>query len=317
MKASAIRAYGGIDQINIEDLPRSEPGAGEVRIRVICSSVNPFDVVRCSGKLKLVYPVDFPITLGLDVAGIVDALGTGTQAFSIGDAVFGSSTPKISGCHAEYVCLPETRIANLPSTASFSDAASLPCVALTALQSLRNKAHLKNDARVLVNGGSGGVGSVTIQIAKALGAGSVTAVSRDKNENYCRSLGADRYVDYQQQNFTQIDEQWDVIIDAAAQSDYCHCRNALTREGLYITTVPGPGVLFAKLITKLSSKTADFIIIEPNTADLETIAKMVDNGELQPQVGQEVPLSQIADAYAALQRGDHRGKITVRVAPDP
>lgn len=317
MKASVISAYGGIDRLKIENVPLPSPGPGEVRIRIISSSINPFDIARRTGELKMIYPVWFPATLGLDAAGIVDAIGVGVEDFLIGDAVFGSSTPKVSGCHAEYVCLSANRIAKLPSSASFSEAASLPCVALTALQSLRDKAHMKSGARVLVNGGSGGVGSVTIQVAKVLGAESVTAVSSGKNEAYCRSLGADGFIDYKQQDFTQVSQQWDVIMDAAARSSYCQCRNALPRSGIYITTVPGTGVFLAWLCTRFSSRRAEFIIIRPNTVDLQAVARMVDDGELKPQVTQEFALEEIAEAYAVLEDGDHHGKITVRVASDP
>src|SRR5262249_40382873 len=213
MKAAVYRRYGPPEVIQIEDVERPVPKDNEVLIKVRAASVNPLDCGLMKGK-----PHSFRILFGLrkprltrpgvDVAGQVESCGRNVAQFKPGDEVFGSCR----GAFAEYVCTSESKLATKPDNVTFEQAASVPVAGFTALQGLRDKGHIQPGQKVLINGAAGGVGTFAVQIAKSFGA-EVTGVCSTRNSEMVRSIGADRVVDYSQEDFTESGYCYDLIFD--------------------------------------------------------------------------------------------------------
>lgn len=252
MKAIAYHNFGSPDVLQCEDIERPVPKSNEVLIKVRAASVNPLD----RGELKGV-PFIFRIALGLrkpdatrpgrpgvDVAGLVEAVGTNVTQFKPGDEVFGVciSNPHNSGvkvwvheqgAFAEYACAPESTLVLKPGNVTFEQAAAVPIAALTALQGLRDKGNIQPGQKVLIHGAGGGVGTFAVQIAKSFGA-DVTGVSRTSSVEMVRSIGADRVIDYIQEDFTKSGQRYDLIFDCYASHPLSACRRVLNPRGVYV-----------------------------------------------------------------------------------
>jgi NADPH:quinone reductase-like Zn-dependent oxidoreductase len=320
MKAAVIDAYGGSDRLQVREVPEpGEPGPGQVRLRMRAASVNPIDWKMRRGGLRLVMPARFPLTLGHDAAGEVDAIGPEVTRFQVGDAVFGVVDPRSpGGSHAEMALARDSSLAAMPQALSFEEAAALPVAGLTALQALRDRGELVAGETVVVNGASGGVGHLAVQIAHTVGA-QVTGTARRANLDFVRSLGTHEAIDYEEEDFAGRDDAWDVIFDVAGTRTYQDCEPSLSRGGgIYVTTEIGPRSFLNGIFTGVAGlfgqkRRARWITIQPKAEDLAFLARLVEQGRLRPEVHEVFPLSRIREAHDLGERGGVRGKIVIRV----
>ena len=318
MKAAVIERYGAVA---VEDVARPEPAEGEVLVRVRASSVNAADWYGYTGRPwagRAMMGVRRPkrTRAGSDFAGLVEAVGGGVQRFAPGDEVFGWA----AGAYAEHVAAGDA-VARKPGNLSFDEAAAVPLAGLTALQGLRDHGRLRPGHRVLVNGASGGVGTLAVQIAKALDA-QVHAVCSTRNVEQARALGADRVFDYSREDFTRSGERYDLLFDNAGNRSWAAMRRALSPTGT-VVLVGGPrsnrllgplGHLMRVLIvSRLGSRRAAFFIARPNGDDLATLAELVEAGRVSPVVEERYALADIGAALRRMGEGHLRGKLVVTV----
>jgi NADPH:quinone reductase-like Zn-dependent oxidoreductase len=320
MKAAVIDGYGGSGRLQIREVPEpAAPGPGQVLLRVRAAGINPVDWKIRQGSLRLVMPVKFPAVLGGDVAGEVEAVGPEVTRFQPGDAVYGGADPRsLGGAYAERVLTRESSLAVKPASLSFEAAAALPVAAMTALQALRDKGELAAGEAVVINGASGGVGHLAVQLAAALGA-RVSGVSSHRNLDFVRSLGAQEAIDYEEEDFAGRDGAWDVIFDALGNRSYQDCEPSLASDGgIYVTTAVGPRPLLNALFTGLSGlfgqkKRARWIVAKPTTEDLTLLARLVDQGRVRPVIQEVFPLEEAGRAHDLSETGRVRGKLVLRV----
>jgi len=320
MKAAAIDGYGGSDRLTVRDMPDpGPPGSGQVLLRVRAASVNPVDWKIRKGGLRLVMPAKFPLVLGYDVAGEVVEIGPEVTRFQPGDAVFGGVyVRRQGGSYAELALAQESALALKPQALSFEEAAAVPMAGLTALQALRDKGELGSGEKAVINGASGGVGHLGVQIASALGA-RVTAVTGSVNLDFVRSLGADEAIDYDEEDFTGRDETWDVIFDAVGSRTYADCEPVLSRDGgVYVSTLGGPKLMIWIGLTTLGAlfgqrKRARLVLCKFKAEDLAFLARLAEQRKLRPVIQEVFPLEEIGKAHDLSESGHVRGKIVVRV----
>lgn len=308
----------GLEALELRDaaMPAIEPH--QVLLRVHASSVNPADWYRVTGPLFARVPnLRKPkrAEVGSDVAGRVEAVGGDVTEFQPGDEVFGTTL----GAWAEYAPAREVRLVPKPADVSFEEAAAVPIAATTALQALRDKGRVQPGQKVLINGASGGVGTYAVQIAKALG-GDVTAVCSTANVELARSLGADRVVDYTQEDFTKLGERHDLMLDIAGSRRFSEVRRVLTPEATIVVvgakmSNKGIGPLSHVVRMRLGSlgrsQRVTFFIAQINKEDLAVLRELLTSGKVKSVIDRRYELSRTADALQYLGEGHARGKIVI------
>lgn len=330
MKAARIHTYGEADGIRIDDVPVPEPKGDEVRIRVAATSVNPVDCKLRSGTHRAVVRWKLPHTLGLDVSGVVDAVGPRATKFRLGDRVFSSPSHAHEGTSAEFVCVPENEVALAPTSIPLADAAALPLVALTAWACLVDTAKLQGGEKLLVMNASGGVGSVAVQLGKAFGA-EVSATCSSRNAELVRSLGATRIVDYRSERAAEVLSPQDVVLVGVGGTgiDEAH---AAARKGARIAAIVGDmpeyverygpvfgaiaagfGMLRHRVRGALRGRMVRHVVRASDGAALAKIAALVDEGKLRPVIDSRFDLDRLADAHRHLEKGHAVGKVIVDV----
>lgn len=318
MKAAVIQGYGGTDQFEIQDLPCPEPGSGEILIRLRAAGVNPLDWKIRQGKLRYVMPARFPLVLGFDAAGVVEAVGPEVTGFEPGDRVYAYLDRRHGGAYAGFAVTREAVAAPIPESLSFEEAAAIPLASLTALQALRDKGEVQPGDEVLINGASGGVGHFAVQIARILGA-RVTAVASGPHREMLLALGADRFIDYQEEDFLERDETYRIIFDVVGNLSFQECDPLLAEHGVYITTQTGPGAWLSSVKTSFAAgfseeaRKSRVIVVHPDGADLDEISGWVTRGLLRPAIDQVFPLEEIGKAHEAVESGHTRGKVVIRI----
>jgi NADPH:quinone reductase-like Zn-dependent oxidoreductase len=322
MKAVVRNTYGSPDVLELEQIDKPEPGDDEVLVRVRAFSVNPADWYTLTGPLVARVPNGLrrpkDKRLGVDYAGQVEAVGPNVTEFRPGDEVFGGRT----GAFAEYVCARADRgVVPKPENVTFEEAAAVPIAALTALQGLRDKGHVRPGQRVLINGASGGVGTFAVQIAKALGA-EVTGVCSTRNVDIVRSIGADHVIDYTKDDFTRDDRRYDLILDVAGSKSWSELRRVLEPHGRVVIVgaqksdgALGPlgHIIKLRVASLRGSQKAVFFISKFNKADMQTLRELLESGKVKPVVDRRYDLAQVADAFRYLEEGHAQGKIVVTV----
>ncbi len=308
MKAVRIHEYGNRDVLAFEDASMPSITSNEVLVKVIAASVNPVDWKIREGYLKEMISYSMPLTLGWDVSGVVTAVGADVTRFRVGDAVYSRPDIKRNGTYAEYIAIRESEIAHKPLTISHNEAASLPLAGITAWEVLITTAQLSAGQKVLIHAGSGGVGSLAVQLAKSRGA-YVIATTSGKNRAFVESLGADEVIDYQTQQFTEILQDVDVVFDTLGGDIQESSWSVLKQGGILVSIVSPPAEEKAR---ELGVRCA-FVFIEPNAYILEQLAKLVEQGKLRPIVGAEFALKDIAKAHALSESGRTVGKIVLYV----
>jgi NADPH:quinone reductase-like Zn-dependent oxidoreductase len=325
MKAVVRRRWGRPrDVAELDEVAKPALQDDEVLVRVRASSINRSDYYSFGELAVLMRPMiggflrpknEF---LGGDFAGIAEAVGKNVLDVRRGDEVYGVR----SGAFAEYVSV-KTAVARKPANLSFEEAAAVPVAALTALEAVRDHGRLRPGQRVLVNGASGGVGSFAVQLARALGAGHVTAVCSARNVERARALGADTVLDYAQADYTRSGERFDLIVDVAGTHSWGQNLRVLVPGGtLVLAGMPtgnhltGPLGRLARLwLTSRirRGRRLVFFVCKPNRANLATLRELIEEGKVRPPVDRIYPLAEVVDALEAMGEGHTQGKLVVRV----
>lgn len=322
MKAIVYYKYGSPDVLELREIDKPAVADDEVLVRIHASSVNPTDwygmiglyIARLDGGLSK--PKD--PRLGVDFAGVVEAVGANVSQFRPGDEVFGGR----SGAFAEYVTIREQRgIAPKPVNITFEQAAAVPVAALTALQGLRDKGQLQPGQKVLINGASGGVGTFAVQIARAFEA-EVTAVCHTRNVDLVRSLGADYVVDYTREDFTRSGRRYDLMLDIAGSRSWSECRRVLNPRAIFVI-VGGPKtnrwigplshVIKLRLAALRASQRVVFFVANLNKEDLVVMQELLEAGKVTPVIDRRYKLSELPEAMRYLGTGHARGKVIITV----
>ncbi|MCW5718929.1 MAG: NAD(P)-dependent alcohol dehydrogenase [Bauldia sp.] len=323
MRAMTLARYGTPDVFHLGTMPSPEPKAGEVLVRIHATAATPSDCAMRLGRplvIRLFAGLRRPKAsiLGDVFAGEVVAVGPGATKFRPGDAVYGTAAPG-TGTYAELLCLSENGpIARKPDGLSFSEAAGISDGVVTALPFLRDHGRVGPGQRVLVNGASGAIGSIAVQLAKHFGA-EVTGVCSTRNVDLVRSLGADHVIDYTTTDFTAARNAYDVIFDAVGKSSFARAGRALKPGGRYLTTVPTFGAVAQGLRTRLfGSRRAVFAMTglrsgPAKAADLHFANGLIEAGQLRAVTDRTYPLSRLAEAHAYVETGHKRGSVVIAV----
>jgi len=312
VKAVEYDRYGSTEVLQLRDVPRPRVRRGEVLVRVHAAALNPKDVLVRSGKFRLLSGRHFPKRVGFDWAGEVEEAGPDVKGVAPGARWYGMLDGWQGGACAEYLAARLAESAPMPVALDYEQAAALPLAASTALQALRDVARLVPGMRVLINGGSGGVGSAAIQIARLLGA-HVTATASGEGVELCRRLGADSVIDHRAQDALSSPEPYDVVFDVFGNLRPAGARRALTRGGVHVSTVLRRDVLLATVLTRFASRRSRLVAVRPRARDLAVLSGWVEVGKLRPVVREVFALDRIAEAEAAAATKHTRGKIVVRI----
>lgn len=314
IKAIQFHQYGSPDVLRYETVDPPEVGPDYLLVDVEAAGVNPVDWRFRKGQMKWYdWFSDFPRIPGSDLAGEVLETGGNVENFEPGQHIFAMLSPLSSGTYAEQALVPADNAAIIPAQLSQVEAASLPLVALTSLQALRDHAALSQGEHVLINGASGGVGTLAVQMAKAWNT-TVTGVCSDRNLEFVESLGADRVIDYNEEDFADHADTYDVIYDAFGNRTLSKVRNALRTGGRYVTTDIRPPQWLDVLVSRIKpGPRADVVVVDPDGDDLRDIAKMVAAGDLKPIVDRTYPLRKASEAHRYSETRRARGKIVLEV----
>ncbi len=316
MRALTYAGYGSSGRLAIRDLAVPRPGRGEVLVQVRAAALNPKDVFTLKGRFRLLSSRRFPKIVGLDFAGEVAAAGPGRVALRSGDAVYGflSGFSAVRGTMAEQVVVPAGWLAAKPRRASFDEAAAIALAGSTALQALRDVARLRPGDRILIHGASGGVGALAIQLAKLYGA-HVTSTSGAASLERCRALGADEALDRDAGDFLTRLRDLRVVLDVFGNLSLSRVRPALRPGGVFVTTVPSRRIVLDTVRTALGTVRARLVSVQPRTADLELLARYVDDGRLRPQIDRVFPFDEAVEAVRHVEARRAHGKVVVSIGP--
>jgi NADPH:quinone reductase-like Zn-dependent oxidoreductase len=308
MKAVRVHKFGSPEVISIDDLPKPEPGRGEVVVRVKAAGIGPWDGLIRSGKSVLPHPL--PFTLGSDLSGEVDSVGAGVENLKIGDDVFGVTNERFTGAYAEYAVARAAMLAPKPKRLNHTHAASVPVVAVTAWQMVFDCAQLSSGQAVLVHGGAGNVGGYAVQLAKRAGA-VVIATASVENDSYVRRLGADGVIDCRVRRFEERVKEIDAVLDTVGGETLDRSYGVLKRGGIVVSSATQP----SKEKAEHYGVRAVFFLVQVTTERLKMIGEMLDAGALQSEVGEVLWLDEARRGHEMLEGAPHRrGKIVIKVA---
>src|SRR5256886_5883977 len=312
MKAIVVHEFGGPEVLRYEDTPKPAPKENEMLIRVIAAGVNPVDDGLRSGHYSKYFGPKPPFTPGSDIAGVVEKTGVQITKLKVGDAVYAYLDLDRGGGYAEYGLANEKEAALKPNSLTFEEAAATPIVALTAWQALIDTAKLSPGQTVLIHGGSGGVGTFAIQIAKARGA-KVLATASTPNQELLKQLGADVAIDYTKQKFEDVAKDVDVVLDSVGKDTLARSYGVVKKGGFIATLVSR---LDQAELDKRGIRGAS-ISVKPDANELAEITKLIDERKIKPIVSLVLPLSDAAKAQEQAATFHTRGKIVLKVAEEP
>jgi NADPH:quinone reductase-like Zn-dependent oxidoreductase len=310
MMAIVAHEYGAPDVLKLEQVPRPEPKEDEALVHVIASGVNPADPLTLSGKYAREFGTHLPLIPGYDIAGVVDKMGANITKLKVGDAVYGY--PTFGGGWADYVTVKEWEVAAKPTSLNFVEAAAVPMGALTAWQALVDVAKLQPGQTILIHGGSGGVGSFAVQIAKVRGA-RVIATASTANQDLLKQLGAEVVIDYTKTRFEDIAKDVDAVLDSVGKEILTRSYGVVKKGGIVMSLVARPD---PAQLEKLGIRGAG-ISVHPDAEDLTEIARLIDAGKIKPIVTQVLPLSEAISAQRQAATHHTRGKLVLKIADEP
>ena len=333
MKAALIDRYGSNEVVRVGDLAVPTMGDADLLVRVHAASVNPLDAKTRDGKLKTLLKYRFPLVLGNDLSGVVSDVGARVTRFKKGEAVYARLDKDRIGAFAEFAVVREGAAALKPANATFEEAASLPLVALTAWQALVEIGKLSANQRVLIHAGSGGVGSVAIQLARHLGATVFTTVGQ-RNVELVKRLGADVPIDYRSARFEDVATDCDVVLDSAGGETLVRSFECVKAGGVVVSIGSTPSAAFARswglnpiivlAISVMSRKATaaarrhnaryEYLFMRADGEQLREITRLVEGGVIKPLVDKIFPLEQVRDALAYSESGRATGKVVIEVA---
>ena len=332
MKAYTINRYSREDKLQLVEVPEPVVKENDVLIEVNSASINQLDFKLKNGEFKLLLPYKFPLILGHDVAGIVIKVGSKVNRYKVGDEVFARPADFRIGTFAEYIAIDEHDVALKPKNVSMEQAASIPLVALTVWQAFVEKANLKKGQKVFIQAGSGGVGTIAIQLAKHLGATVATTTSAD-NFQLVKSLGADIVIDYKTQDFETILKEYDLVLNSQDEKTLEKSLRLVKSGGKVISISGPPDMAFAKeiglswlmkiaiffLSRKVRSQAKklgidySFLFMQANGKQLLEIGKLIETDVIRPVVDKVFPFEDINEAMSYVESGRAKGKVIVKV----
>lgn len=310
MKAVRIHEYGAPDVLRYEDAPRPTPGADDVLVRVLAVGINPVDwKTRAGSGTAGMWGHPLPVIVGWDVAGVVESVGADVTTFQPGDAVFGMvHFPQVGAAYAQYVVAPEDHLARKPANVDVIHAAAVPLAALTAWQGLVEHGALRSGQRVLINGASGGVGQLAVQIAKVQGA-QVVATSAPDAIALVRSMGADEVVDYTAGPVEDAIAPVDLVFDAVGSQTATRALRAIKPGGRLVTIAGAP----ERAAAEAAQVTLTPFLVGTNTMQIRQIAELMAAGKLASEIHAVLPLHEAAQAHRLGEAGHLRGKLVLEV----
>ncbi len=332
MKAALIQRFGGNDQVTVTEIAVPAVGPTDLLVQVHAASVNPLDIKIREGKLKLLLKYRFPLVLGNDLAGVVVDAGAQVTRFKKGDAVYARLEKDRIGAFAQFAVVGHGAAAFMPRNVTFEQAASLPLVALTAWQALVEIGKLGAKQRVLIHAGSGGVGSIAIQLARHLGATVFTTVG-PRNMELVKRLGADVAIDYRRERFEDVATECDLVLDSAGGETLVRSFDCVKAGGVVVSIGNTPSAAFARswglnpilvLAIAVMARTVmraartrharyEYLFMRADGQQLHDIAGLVERGAITPLVDKVFPLEQVRDALAYSETGRATGKVVVQV----
>lgn len=319
MKAAVSKKYGSPEVIRLMDVATPNPKDNEVRVKVYATTVNRTDCgLRAAHPFITRFFTGFfrpkNIILGSEFTGIIDAVGKDVKSFKVEDEVFGISASKYSA-HAEYLCIDErASITTIPVNLSLDDALAICEGSWYAWNSLK-EVKLKHGDTMLINGGSGSIGSAAIQLAKSFGL-EITAVTNTKNIKLVKEFGAYQVIDYTQEDFTQLDVQFDYIFDAVGKSTYFKCKKLLKPKGVFFSTELGSYMQNPLLVlwtSMFGSKKVLFPIPQDKKENLLYFKSLAEKGQLKPVIDKIYPFEQIIEAYKYVETGQKTGSVVIKI----
>ena len=308
MMAWRVHEYGPPDVMRFERIPRPDPGPGVVLVKVEAVGVGPWDGWIRAGKGASPQPL--PLTLGSDLAGEVIAVGPGVSRPRVGDQVYGVTNPEFLGAYAEYALASAAMVASKPTMLSYTEAASVPVVAVTAQQALFDQAQLKAGRTVLIHGAAGSVGAYAVQLARRAGLRTIATAARD-DAAFVRDLGADSVIDYRTERFEDKVRDADAVIDLVGGDTQRRSFQVLRRGGKLISAVSHPD----EDLAQRHGVEAAFFLVNVTTQDLVQITSLIDGGNLRTRVGAVLQLADAREAHFMLEgvRPRPKGKIVLAV----
>jgi NADPH:quinone reductase-like Zn-dependent oxidoreductase len=309
LKKAIIKGFGKTDQLDIVNAPIPSIKEHEVLVRVVAASVNPKDTFIRKGRYKALTGSSFPMGVGFDYAGIVDK--SNHFEYQIGDPVFGMVNGWAGKTFAEFVAVSEQEICKSPNNIDLINAAAIPLAAQTALQALMDIGKIKEGFHVCINGASGGVGTMAIQIAKSFGA-IVTTLTSPANFDLCSSLGADITLNYAEKSVTNT--EYDIYFDVFGNQSFQKLKNTLNKTGVYITTVPSKQILIRQyLLNFFSKKKAALVIVQSTINKLQWIKANIELARLIPIIDSIYPFPDLAKAQSKVETKRTKGKVVVTI----
>jgi len=311
IKAAQINSYGGNEVVEItKDAAPPAVSAGKIVVEVYAAGVNPVDWKIRQGYLAQRLPIQFPATLGGDFSGLVTEIGIGVSGLKIGDEVYGHAGVLHggSGSFAEYVLVPVQNAAKKPGKTSHVEAAALPLTGVSALQAILDHIGLKEGQKILIHGGTGGIGTFAVQIAKNIGA-YVYATARARNEEYIKGLGADHVIDYESQRFEEFAHDLDAVFDTVGGETYTRSFATLKKGGIIVSMLEQPN----KELMNKYGVTAIGEFTGVTTERLQRLANLVEKGAIKVHIDKTFSLDDAAEALHYLETGHPRGKVVVKI----
>jgi len=330
MKAIVYHNYGSPDVLELEEVEKPIPRDDEVLVRIYATTVNYGDIMARNFKNTPLRKFNMPLPLwlptriffgfrrpririlGNEFAGEIEATGRDVKRFRKGDQVFGYRGMSM-GAYAEYLCMPEDGLVAIkPANMTYEEAAVVPMGAIMA-SSLLRKVNIQSGQKVLINGASGGIGSIAVQLAKNSGA-EVTGVCGTRRLEYVKSLGADKVVDYTKEDFAQSGETYDLIFDILGKSSFSRCRSSLSQNGRYLLASFKMRQLFQMLWTKIiGSKKVICAMASEKSEDLIFLKELIEAGKIKSVIDRRYPLEQIAEAHRYVEKGHKKGNVVITV----
>lgn len=332
MKAFVIESYSKQEPVRLVDVPEPALGEQDVLVQIHAASINPLDLKIRSGALKRILPLRLPLVLGNDLAGVVTRVGAKVQGFKPGDEVYARTDTRRIGTFAEFIAVAESNLALKPASLSMEEAASIPLVGLTAWQALVEKGQLRKGQKVFIHAGSGGVGTLAIQLAKHLGAYVATTTS-SANVALVKSLGADLVIDYKKDDFAKTLRDYDLVLHSLGDEELTQSVSVLRPGGQLITLSGPPDPEFARnagmpkllqlivglLSRKIRKRAAQrqvgyaFLFMRGSGEQLARLAELIDSGVIRPVVDKVFPFEATDEALAYVDSSRAKGKVVVRV----
>jgi NADPH:quinone reductase-like Zn-dependent oxidoreductase len=311
MKAAQISEYGHAEVVKVVEVDKPTVGEGQVLVKVAAASLNPFDTSVREGYMKAMIPLEFPATLGGDIAGEVTEVGAGVSQFAAEDKVYGQANVVAgnSGAFAEYAATKAAQIATAPTNLELPEAAATPLVGVSALEALTENIKLKSGQKLLIHGGGGSIGAVAIQLAKHLGA-YVAATATGSDISYAQGLGADEVIDYKSQDFTEVISDYDAVFDTVGGDIFEKSFAVLKSGGVAVTMI----AQFDEAKAKEHNITALMQGTKVTTAALDELRQLIEDGVITVRIDATFPLDQIQQAFEKRESGNAHGKIVIQIA---